>query len=64
MDIRETVDKLIEEKDLDAAVEIAKLYCGGHNIIGKRIDINRLAVRVILENKFPEKIFKKNIDKK
>lgn len=54
MNIKETVDKLINENDLESALEIAKLYCKGHYIVGKRVDINRLAVKVILKNKFPE----------
>lgn len=54
MDIKETVDKLTREQDLESALKIAKLYCKGHHIVGGRVDINRLAVKVILENKFPE----------
>lgn len=54
MDIKETVYKLIREQDLESALKIAKLYCKGHYIVGGRVDINRLAVKVILKNKFPE----------
>lgn len=54
MDIKETVNKLTREQDLESALKIAKLYCKGHHIVGGRVDINRLAVKVILENKFPE----------